>query len=176
MLKKLIDVQASLPSGLVTEEAWSRLRVIQLENKIDEVIDYLNKQEDDNDEGMSIEELLQAIKDVSGINPIMEGTRPNPKFNSNFKPGWTKEFLEGPGDVPYTSVKFKDPEPKWKVGDTGWYISEIQGSGLYIDYITFHTDIDFNYHIHVAKRKYFHTREQAEAALAEIKLVLEAYQ
>ena len=94
---------------------------LQLVSKLNEVIDYLNKEKEewvDCDEGMTTEELFQAVKDASGINPIMEG--PNPKFASTeasekakerlWEPGWGKEFIEGPGDVPYTNVKIKTRE------------------------------------------------------------------
>ncbi len=204
MIEKLEQLELSMGNGIYQVST----PVSTITDKLNEVIDYLNDLQP-----------KEVPDSAAHLKPGETCVVPD-----KFKPGWTKEFIEGPGEVPYTNVKIKTreeyevleeklakikrevnpgyigeqwvmcpdcckaiysshdlernhhkcdldkkssikQEPKWELGDTYWYIT---GDFKGIDNSTVRTDR------YTGVR--FRTKEQAEAALKEIKQVLEKYQ
>lgn len=127
-----------------------------------------------------------------GINPIMEGPNPEniPYSRKEYyvncpdckKPIYSSFALENyhkncdmNKQVPDYAAHLKPGEmievPKWKLGDTFWFISNVSfhERGTVMAGIVMQIPSDRN-------PNFFKTKEQAEAALKEIRQVLEKYQ
>ena len=136
--------------------------------KINEIIDYLNNKE-----------YIRQVDEAWGkaqqeeINKRIEYDRQQslkivPYYAARLKPG---EICEVPNNKELIEEANK---PKWKVGDIVWFISNVSfhNQGTVISAV-----IEKEDHIPTGNNpNYFKTKELAEAALKEIKQLLEKYQ